>query len=114
MAVKNSDVDKSKRFLLSEIIDYVPQSVVMKTLLYRSTGNVTVISFDSGQYLPENVSPFDTLLQIIEGQAEISIDGQSLTLETGEAIIVPAHSKNRISAKGRLKMMSTVIKSGYE
>jgi len=112
--VKNSDVDKAKRFLIADLIDYIPKAVVMKTILYKSTGNVTAISFDSGQYLPENVSPFDTLIQIIEGRAEILINDNLLMLETGESIIVPAHSKSSITANKRLKMISTVIKSGYE
>jgi len=114
ITVKNSDVDKAKRFLIADLIDYIPKAVVMKTILYKSTGNVTAISFDSGQYLPENVSPFDTLIQIIEGRAEILINDNLLMLETGESIIVPAHSKSSITANKRLKMISTVIKSGYE
>ncbi|MBK5244946.1 MAG: cupin domain-containing protein [Eubacteriaceae bacterium] len=114
MTVKNADVEKSKSFLISELIDYVPHAVVMKTILNKYTGNVTAISFDSGQYLPEKISPFDTLIQIIEGSADILIDDHSQTLETGESIIVPAHSKNAIKANKRFKMISTIIKSGYE
>lgn len=114
VTVKNADVEKSKRFLIAELIDYVPQAVVMKTILNKPTGNVTAISFDSGEYLPEKTSPFDTLIQIIEGRADISINNDLLTIETGESIIVPAHSKNTIRANKRFKMISTIIKSGYE
>lgn len=114
ITVKNSDVDKSKRFLIAELIDYVPQAVVMKTILNKSTGNVTASSFDSGQYLPEKVSPFDTLIQIIEGRAEVLINDSLLILETGESVIIPAHAKNTIRANKRFKMISTMIKSGYE
>lgn len=60
------------------------------------------------------ISPFDTFIQIIEGKAEIIIDDKTTILKTGEAIIIPAHSKNTIIANERFKMLSTVIKSGYE
>jgi quercetin dioxygenase-like cupin family protein len=88
--------------------------VVIKTIIKKTTGNVSVVSFDSGENLTEKISPFDTFIQIIEGRAEITIDDKSQTLETGAAIIIPAHSKNSIKANERFKMISTVIKSGYE
>ena len=112
--MKNAAVEKSKSFLISELIDYVPHAVVMKTILNKLTGNVTAISFDSGEYLPEKISPFDTLIQIIEGREEILIDEHSQTLDSGESIVIPAHSKNSIKANKRFKMISTIIKSGYE
>lgn len=112
--MKNAAVEKSKSFLISELIDYVPHAVVMKTILNKLTGNVTAISIDSGEYLPEKISPFDTLIQIIEGRAEILIDEHSQTLDSGESIVIPAHSKNSIKANKRFKMISTIIKSGYE
>lgn len=112
--VKNIEVEKSKSFLIQDLIDYVPNAVVIKTILKKSTGSVTAISFDSGEYLPEKLSPFDTLIQVIEGNAQILINDDLFTLKSGEFIIVPAHSKNRIKANKRFKMISTIIKSGYE
>ncbi|HLV40071.1 cupin domain-containing protein [Xanthomarina sp.] len=112
--MKNADVEKSKPFLIIELIDYVPNAVVMKTILKKPTGNVMAISFDLGEYLPEKISPFDTLIQIIEGRAEILIDHHFFILETGESIVIPAHSKNSFKANVRFKMISTIIKSGYE
>lgn len=114
MIVKNADIEKSKRFLIEELIEYVPQAIVMKTILNKPTGNVTAISFDSGEFLSEKTSPFDTLIQILEGQAEISINNDLLTLKSMESIIIPAHSKNSIKANKRFKMIATIIKSGYE
>lgn len=107
-------VEKSKAFMIVEIIDYVPNAVVMKTIIKKITGNVTALSFDSGENLTEKISPFDTFIQIIEGRAEILIDHNSQTLETGQSIIIPAHSKNSINANERFKMISTSMKSGYE
>jgi quercetin dioxygenase-like cupin family protein len=110
----NNEVEKSKALIIVEITEYVPNSVVIKTVIKKSTGNISVMSFDSGEGLTEKISPFDTFAQIIDGKAEIIIDGRSNTLESGQGIIIPAHLPNLIKANGRFKMISTVIKSGYE
>lgn len=112
--MENTEVEKSKVFITVEIIEYVAHAVVIKTILKKTTGNVIAISFDSGENLIEKILPFDKFIQIIEGRAEIWIDDNSHRLETGQSIIVPAHSKNTIKANGRFKMISTIIKSGYE
>jgi quercetin dioxygenase-like cupin family protein len=108
------ELEKSKAHITVEIIEYVSNSVVIKTILKKSTGNISVMSFDSGEGLTEKTSPFDTFAQIIEGKAELVIDGTSLLLVTGESIIIPAHKSNFIKPNGRFKMILTVIKSGYE
>ena len=105
---------KSQAFIIVEIIEYAPNSVVRKTIIKKSTGNVTAEAFDSGEELSEKISPFDTFVQIIDGRAEIVIDGVSNYLEIGQSIIIPAHRKNVIKANERFKMISTIIKSGYE
>ena len=106
--------EKSKAFIIVEIIEYAPNSVVRKTIIKKSTGNVTAEAFDSGEELSEKISPFDTFIQIIDGRAEILIDGESNMLEKGQSIIIPAHRTNIIKANERFKMISTIIKSGYE
>ena len=110
----NTEMEKSKAFIIVEIIEYIPQSVLSKTIIRKSTGNISVMSFDSGEGLTEKTSPFDTFVQIIEGKAEIVIDKESNLLESGQGIIIPAHSPNFIKPNGRFKMISTIIKSGYE
>ena len=109
-----SDLEKSKAHILVEIIEYVPNSVLIKTIIRKNTGNVSVMSFDSDEGLTEKISPFDSFAQIIDGKAEIVIDGESNLLSTGQGIIIPAHKSNIIMAKERFKMILTVIKSGYE
>ncbi|HTO36281.1 MAG TPA: hypothetical protein VLZ72_08585, partial [Flavobacterium sp.] len=84
-----NEIEKSKAYITVEIIEYVTNSVVIKTILKKSTGNISVISFDSGEGLTEKISPFDTYAQIIDGKAEIVIDGESLMLETGQSVIIP-------------------------
>ena len=110
----NVELQKSQSYIVVEIIEYIPNSVVSKTIIKKSTGNVTVMSFDKGEGLSEKISPFDTFMQVIEGRADIVIDKKSHILNTGQGIIVPAHSSNLIKPNGRFKMISTVIKSGYE
>jgi len=110
----NVDVEKSKAFIIVEIIEYVPNSVVTKTIIKKSTGNVSAEAYDTGEGLSEKISPFDTFAQIIDGKAEIVIDGKPHFLDTGQSIIIPAHTPNIIKANERFKMISTIIKSGYE
>lgn len=86
----------------------------MCKIIKKTTGNICAVSFDSGEALTEKLSPFDTFIQIIEGNAEILIDGESSLLSTGQSIIIPANIRNTIKANERFKMISTIIKSGYE
>ncbi|MES2779960.1 MAG: cupin domain-containing protein [Bacteroidota bacterium] len=112
--IDSKEVEKSKALIIVEIIEYIPNSVVSKTIIRKSTGNISIMSFDSGEGLTEKISPFDTFAQIIEGQAEIVIDGKSHVLVSGQGIVIPAHLPNLIKANGRFKMISTIIKSSYE
>lgn len=109
-----SEIEKSKAHITVEIIEYVDNAVVIKTILKKSTGNISVMSFDSGEGLTEKTTAFDTFVQIIDGQAEIVISGESIFLNTGQSIVIPAHEPNYVQPNGRFKMIQTVIKSGYE
>lgn len=112
--MENSEFEKGKAFIIVEILEYIPNSVVIKTIIRKTTGNVSAVSFDSGEALTEKTSPYDTFIQVIDGKAEIVIDDRSHILETGQSIIIPAHARNTIKANIRFKMISTIIKSGYE
>ena len=109
-----TEIEKAKVHITVEIIEYITNSVVIKTILKKSTGNISVMSFDSGEGLTEKTSPFDTYAQIIEGKAHIVIKGKSHLLLTGESIVIPAHASHLIKPNGRFKMIQTLIKSGYE
>jgi quercetin dioxygenase-like cupin family protein len=110
----NKEVERSKAFICEEAIGYIPHSVVSKTIIKKSTGHISILSFDTGEELAEKISPFEIFAQIIEGNAEILIDGTSHLLVAGQGIVIPAHLSNLIKANGRFKMISTIIKSGYE
>lgn len=110
----NNEIEKGNVFVLADIANYVPNSVTSHTLLRKATGTVSVVSIDSGKELIERTSAFDTFILVIEGRAEVRIEAKSFNLDAGQAIILPAHTRNSIMGIGRSKIMSTIIKSGYE
>ena len=102
-------LEKSKAHIIVEIIEYISNTVVNKTIIKRSTGNITISSLDAGEELSPKKLPYDIYIQIIDGSAELMIK-----LKLGEGIIIPAHSTYRFNANVQFKMISTIIKSGYE
>jgi quercetin dioxygenase-like cupin family protein len=109
-----TEVEKAKAMIIVEVIEYIPNSVGKKTIVRKSTGNISAVSIDSGEELTEKILPFDTFVQIIDGKADIVIDGVSNFLDTGQSIVIPAHTSNVVKAHERFKMIRTIIKSGYE
>lgn len=105
---------KAAPHIIVEIIQYVPNAVLSRTIIKKTTGNITVSSLDAGEELEEKHSPFDTYVQIIDGSAELIIDKKIINLKLGEGIIVPAHSRHKFNANEQFKMICTTIKSGYE
>jgi len=109
-----AEIEKSKVHIIVEITEYVPNAVVSKTIIKKTTGNVTVTSFDTGEELAEKTSPFDIYVQIIDGVAEVVINEKNYLLRTGDGIVIPAHAPHCFNANEQFKMISTVIKNGYE
>lgn len=109
-----SEIEKGKSHIIVEIIQYIPNAVLSKTIIKKTTGNITASSFDAGEELAEKTSPFDNYIQIIDGTAEIIINEKSHKLTLGQGIIIPAHAKHQFNANVQFKMISTIIKSGYE
>ena len=96
---------------LEKLIDYQTASVVSKTLIKKLTGTVTLFAFDKGEGLSEHTTPFDALVYLIDGEAEIAIAGKANTVNKGEMIIMPANHPHALKAKNRFKMMLVMIKS---
>ena len=111
---QSKELEKSKAHIIVEITEYVPNAVVSKTIIKKATGNVTVSSFDEGEELAEKMAPYDIYIQIIHGNAELEIDGVKHRLKLGDGIVIPAHTKHCFYANEQFKMISTIIKSGYE
>lgn len=109
-----AEIEKSTPHIIVEIIEYVPNAVVSKTIIKKTTGNVTVTSLDAGEELGEKTLAFDNYIQIIDGAAQISINDKTYKLKLGEGITIPAHATHCFNAAQQFKMLSTIIKSGYE
>ncbi|MDR2232890.1 MAG: cupin domain-containing protein, partial [Tannerella sp.] len=88
--------------------------IISKQIMKNQSGNVTLFSFDKGQGLSEHTAPFDALVQIIEGKAEIIIGGAPHLLETGQIIIMPANVSHAVYATERFKMMLTMIRGSND
>jgi len=96
---------------LTNSIDYQNGSVVSKEIIKGKTGNVTLFAFDKGQGLSEHTAPFDAMVYVIDGQAEITISDKTYNPEAGEFIIMPANEPHSLNAAKRFKMMLVMIKS---
>ena len=95
---------------INDLFSYQTGSVVSRTLIDKSVGTVTVFAFDHGQGLSEHTAPFDALVQIIDGTADITIDGSLHTVKEGEMIIMPANRPHSLKANPQFKMLLTMIR----
>ena len=110
----SAEIEESKAHTIVEIIDYNPNAMVSKTVIKKTTVNVTVFSFDAGIELEEKTSPFDNYIQTTDGTGKLTIRDKDLMLNLGEGVIIPSRTKHHFIADVQFKMISTVIKSGYE
>ncbi|WP_308991126.1 cupin domain-containing protein [Mariniflexile litorale] len=112
--IVENEMEKAAPHIVVEIIQYIPNAVVSKTIIKKINGNITAVSFDVGEELAEKTSPFDTYIQIIDGTASLTINKKEYELGLGQGIIIPSNERHHFTAKEQFKMISTVIKSGYE
>ena len=96
---------------LAHLVDYQKDSVVSRTIINKNTGTVTLFAFSKGQGLSEHTAPFDALVHVLEGEAGITIAGESFYLKGGETIIMPANKPHALEALDKFKMMLVMIKS---
>ncbi len=108
---KNPYLPVSEVVRLNELIEYQEDSVVSRTLLNKETGTLTLFAFDKGQGLSEHTAPFDALVSLLDGEAEINISGKPFSLKQGEMIIMPANEPHALKAVKQFKMILTMIKS---
>ena len=107
---QNNGKYKARVFTLSEMIEYQDGTIVSKTLIDTETGTVTIFAFDRGEGLSEHTAPYDAMVQILDGEAEINISGKLFTLETDQMIIMPADEPHSLHASSKFKMLLTMIK----
>jgi len=96
---------------LEKLIEYQTGTVVSKTIIKQPTGTVTLFAFDKGEGLSEHTAPFDALVYLIDGEAEVTISGKVNLVEKGEMILMPANKPHALKASVRFKMMLVMIKS---
>jgi quercetin dioxygenase-like cupin family protein len=108
--IKQSGME-AKVMKLAALADYQDGSVVSRTLLDKKTGTVTFFAFDEGQGLSEHTAPFDALVYLLDGEAEIVISGKPFHLKEGEMVIIPANQSHSLKAVKKFKMILTMIRS---
>ncbi len=114
--MKNKKTEKTKTLTaqasnLAELINYQEGSVVSRTLIDKKAGTVTLFAFDEKQGLSEHTAPYDALVQVLEGEAEVVISGKPVRLKTGEMTIMPANETHALTAITRFKMLLIMVRS---
>jgi len=102
---------KAKVLKVADLMEYQEGSVVSREIIRKETGTVTIFAFDKGEGLSEHTAPFDAMVQVIDGTAEITISGKSNAVNAGEMIIMPANDPHALNAVSRFKMVLTMIRS---
>ena len=114
MARKQSPTTKSSLGVHAahpaELVDYQSDAIVSREVLKKKTGSVTLFAFDAGQGLSEHTTPFDALVQVLDGEAEITIGGKRHRVSAGELILMPANQPHALKAVQRFKMMLIMIR----
>lgn len=100
-----------KALTMNELVAYSDGSVVSKTLIDKKIGTLTLFSFDAGQGLSEHTAPYDAFVQIVDGEAEVTINGEPHTVGTGQMIIMPANIPHELKAVKPFKMLLVMIRA---
>ncbi|MDP8299790.1 MAG: cupin domain-containing protein [Candidatus Tantalella remota] len=100
-----------KTLNVAGLLEYQDGSVVSKTVIDKGIGTVTLFAFDKGQGLSEHTAPFDALVNVVDGEAEVTISGKPQTVKSGEMIIMPANEPHSLKAQEKFKMMLVMIKT---
>lgn len=106
-----NSIQKAAIFIRKDSITYNTDAIVSKTIMKQNGGNVTLFAFDQGQALSEHTAPFDALIDVLDGEAEILINKQSYLLKAGESIIMPANIPHAVNAIKKFKMSLTMVKA---
>jgi quercetin dioxygenase-like cupin family protein len=96
---------------IASLVEYAPESIVSRQLVKNEAGTITLFAFDKGQSLSEHTAPFDAVVQIVDGQAELIIGGQSVPVTSGQMAVMPADVPHAVMAPQRFKMLLTMLKA---
>jgi len=95
---------------VNELVNYAPDSIVSREIAKNKAGSVSVFAFDAGQGLSEHSAPFDAIVQILDGQGELTIGGKLVVAKTGETVLMPAHIPHAVTANKPFKMQLIMIR----
>ena len=105
-----SGTPTAEAFALTELAAYQRGAIVSRTLVKSNGGTVTLFAFDRGQSLSEHTAPFDALVQVLDGEAELVIGGESVVARAGQSVVMPAHIPHAVNATQRFKMLLTMVR----
>jgi quercetin dioxygenase-like cupin family protein len=109
--MKNKEKLDAKPTQIVNLIDYQEGSVVSRTIIDKDAGTVTLFAFDAGQGLSEHTAPYDAMVQVLEGDARVTISGKANIVKQGEIVIMPANQPHALFAVSQFKMILTMIRS---
>ena len=95
---------------LTSLVNYQQGSVVSRTIINQRAGTVTLFAFDEGESLSEHTAPFDALLHVVEGKAQVTVGGKESVVRASEAIVLPAGRPHSVRATSRFKMLLTMVR----
>ncbi len=96
---------------LANLVEYAENSIVSKTILDKSVGTITLFAFDKGQRLSEHQAPYDAVVQVIDGAAQLTIGGEDVNVLAGQIIIMPGNVPHAVAAEEKFKMLLTMIRA---
>ena len=111
MADENRKIPTGKTLDLMDLVEYAPGSIVSRTIVENNAGTLTLFAFDAGQGLSEHSAPFDAVVQILDGEAELTIGGRSVHAVAGQLVIMPADVPHAVTARQRFKMLLTMLRA---
>jgi quercetin dioxygenase-like cupin family protein len=96
---------------LAELLEYAPGAVVSRALAKATGGSVTLFAFEAGQELSEHTAPFDAVVEVLDGEVELTIGGAPVLAQAGQTVLMPAHVPHAVRARARFKMLLTMLRS---
>lgn len=108
---ETNQMPSGKSINLVSLVEYAPESIVSRQLVKNEAGTITLFAFDQGQSLSEHSAPFDALVQIVDGEAELVIGGNSVPAKVGQMVVMPADVPHAVKAPQRFKMLLTMLKA---
>ena len=111
MAAESQGAPQAQAFTMKDLVQYGDGAVVSRTIIKQPTGNLTLFAFDQGQELSEHTAPFDAVVEVLEGEALLTIGGKAVPAKAGQTVIMPANIPHALKAVTRFKMLLTMIRS---